>query len=140
VEQGAIVDTAGNELGTHPGQQHFTIGQRRGLNLAMGYPIYVTEKDPATNTVVVGEKSELQSEGCIASQTNWLVDHEPTDWQRCEVKIRYNSEPVPGSVRLTGDQLEVHFDQPLTAVTPGQAVVCYDGDLVLGGGWIDAAL
>ena len=140
VAEGAIVDTAGRELGTHPGQQHFTIGQRRGLNLAMGYPIYVTHKDPETNTVVVGQKDELQSTGCIASQTNWLAGDPPHDWLRCEVKIRYNSEPVPGQARFTGEQLEVHFDDPITAVTPGQAVVCYDHDRVLGGGWIDQAL
>jgi tRNA-specific 2-thiouridylase len=140
VAEGQIVDTAGHALGTHPGQQHFTIGQRRGLNLAMGYPIYVTHKDPETNTVVVGQKDELQSTGCIASQINWLEGDPPSDWLRCEAKVRYNSEPVPAAVRVTGEQMEVHFDDPITAVTPGQAVVCYDDDLVLGGGWIDEAL
>jgi len=140
VAAGTIQDSAGNELGTHPGQQHFTIGQRRGLNLAMGYPIYVVGKDPEANTVTVGQKEELLSRGCVASQTNWLVDDPAAHWRCCQVKVRYNGQPMPGRVRFIGsDQMEVRFDQPLSAVTPGQAVVCYDEDLVLGGGWIDEA-
>ena len=135
---GKIVDRAGNELGQHAGQQHFTLGQRRGVGVALGYPIYVVDKDPATNTVTVGGKADLLAEGCGASQTNWLVDDRPTDWQTCQIKVRYNSPPTPGRVRFTGeDQLETRFDEPVSAVTPGQAVVFYDDDLVLGGGWID---
>ncbi|MEM1109365.1 MAG: tRNA 2-thiouridine(34) synthase MnmA [Planctomycetota bacterium] len=138
---GKILDTAGNELGTHTGQQHFTLGQRRGIGVAVGKPIYVVDKDPATNTVVVGDKEDLLAEGCTASQTNWLIPPEqvPGDWRECEVKVRYNSPPTPGQVRRTGDdQLEVRFADPVSAVTPGQAVVCFDGDTVMGGGWIDA--
>ncbi|MEL7088851.1 MAG: aminomethyltransferase beta-barrel domain-containing protein, partial [Planctomycetota bacterium] len=136
-----------NELGQHPGQQHFTLGQRRGLGLATGSPIYVVDKDPATNTVTVGGKDDLLAEGCTASRTNWLIpagdvptaEGAPGGWRDCEVKVRYNSPPTPGRVRVTGDdQLEVRFTDPVSAVTPGQAVVCYDGDTVMGGGWIDA--
>lgn len=137
---GKIVDTAGNELGEHTGQQHFTLGQRRGLGIATGSPIYVVDKDPATNTVTVGGKDDLLAVGCTASQTNWLIHPRdmPDDWRDCEVKVRYNSPPTPGQVRVTGeDQLEVRFTDPVSAVTPGQAVVCYDGDTVMGGGWID---
>lgn len=137
VRQGSILDTQGNQVGKHPGQQHFTIGQRRGVGVALGYPIYVVEKNPVDNTVTVGGKADLLSTGCAADQTNWLV--EPwRDWRPCTMKVRYNSQPQPGRVRATGDDtIQVAFDQPLSAVTPGQAVVCYDGDQVVCGGWID---
>ncbi|MEM7627594.1 MAG: tRNA 2-thiouridine(34) synthase MnmA [Planctomycetota bacterium] len=138
---GDILDTEGNVLGEHAGQQHFTLGQRRGIGVAVGKPIYVVDKDPAANTVTVGGKDDLLAIGCTASQTNWLISpgDEPNDWRDCEVKVRYNSPPTPGRVRVTGDdELEVRFTEPVSAVTPGQAVVCYDGDVVMGGGWIDA--
>ncbi|MEO1236517.1 MAG: tRNA 2-thiouridine(34) synthase MnmA, partial [Planctomycetota bacterium] len=137
---GAILDTEGNELGEHPGHQHFTLGQRRGVGVALGYPIYVVDKDPVANTVTVGGRDDLLAHGCTADQTNWLIDPDevPDDWRGCDIKIRYNSPPTPGRVRRTGrDRLEVRFDGPVSAVTPGQAVVCYDGDRVMGGGWID---
>ena len=92
------------------------------------------------NTVTVGGKADLMSSGCTANQTNWLIDDVPTDWRECEAKVRYNSDPVPARVRAFGDDaLEVAFIDPVLAVTPGQAVVVYDGDRVMGGGWIDAA-
>jgi len=146
---GPIVDTAGKVVGTHHGQQRFTIGQRRGLNLAMGYPIYVVDKDAAHNRVVVGGKDDLQATGCVATQINWLDGNPPRDWQPCAVKVRYNGGEGTGAVRLLdnpdGDPaptpaLELRFDAPLEAVTPGQAVVCYDHDRVIGGGWIDHAM
>lgn len=140
VKPGDIVNGEGEVVGQHPGHQHFTIGQRRGVGVAFGYPIYVTDRDPKTNTVTIGKQEDLLAGGLTASQTNWLVDDVPTDWRTCDVKVRYNSPPVPGQCRVTGpDALEVRFDQPVSAVTPGQAVVCYDGDRVLGGGWIDRA-
>lgn len=142
VRPGAIVDTDGNIVGEHPGHQHFTIGQRRGVGVALGYPIYVTHLDPGGNTVTVGQKDDLLAKGLTAGQTNWLTDDVPTDgWRACGVMVRYNSRPTPGRVRVTSPgTLEVSFDQPVSAVTPGQAVVCYDGERVLGGGWIDLAL
>ena len=137
VKPGSIVDMEGNELGTHPGHQHFTIGQRRKVGIALGHPIFVVDKDPEANTVTVGPREALKSEGCLASDTNWLVDP-PTDWLRCTVRIRYNSEPVPAEIKVPGeDRLEVRFDEPQDSVAPGQAVVCYSGREVLGGGWID---
>ena len=142
VTPGDIVDTAGNVVGQHDGHQRFTIGQRRGIGVALGYPIYVTERDAASNTVTIGRKDDLLAAGCTADQTNWLLpaDDLPRDWTACGVKVRYNSQPAPARVRITGDDtLEVAFDEPLEAVTPGQAVVCYDGDTVMGGGWIRAA-
>jgi tRNA-specific 2-thiouridylase len=136
VTPGSVVDTAGNVVGRHEGQQHFTVGQRRGLGIGGGVPLYVLNRDAASNTVTVGAKEDLLSSSLVADQTNWLIEP-PRDAKRCEIKIRYNSQPVPGSVSVTGDDtLEVHFDQPQPAVTPGQAVVCYDGDELIGGGWI----
>ena len=139
--RGEVRDTAGRLRGHHDGQQHFTLGQRRGLGIAAPTPLYVVGKDPVGNVVTVGGKDDLLSAGCSADQSNWLVDPPAVDqWRACEVKVRYNSPPVPGRVRrLADDRLEVSFDRPVSAVTPGQAVVCYDGDAVLGGGWIDAA-
>ncbi len=147
VTPGDIVDLQGAVVGQHPGHQHFTIGQRRGVGVAFGYPIYVTDRDPKTNTVTIGGKDDLLADGLTASQTNWLIDDPPADWRACGVKVRYNSPPSPGRFRVTEQGvLEVRFDQPVSAVTPGQAVVCYGGesggrwDRVLGGGWIDRAL
>ncbi len=138
--EGDIVDRDGNVLGRHSGQQQFTIGQRRGVGVAMGYPIYVVNKDPQKNTITIGPRQDLLSDGCSADQTNWLIDPPPRDWTACTVKVRYNSQPTPGRFRVTGDDaLQVRFDQPITAVTAGQAVVCYDGERVLGGGWINQA-
>ncbi len=138
VAPGPIVDTSGRRLGEHPGHQHFTIGQRRGIRVAVGRPLYVVERNAATNTIVVGEKRDLAATGCTARGANWLVDP-PPDWIRCTAKIRYNAEPVPARVRPRDDHgLEVIFEQPQLAVAPGQAVVCYDDDVVLAGGWIES--
>ncbi len=137
VEPGKIVDTSGKALGEHPGHQHFTVGQRRRIGVALGYPIYVVEKRPEDNTIVVGEKADLTSTGCIAAETNWFVEPS-TDWIPCETKIRYNADPERAQVRMTDtDTIEVVFDEPQFAVAPGQAVVCYDeDDRVICGGWI----
>ena len=135
---GRILDKEGAELGEHAGHQHFTLGQRRGVGVALGYPVYVVDKDPAANAVIVGGKADLLASGCTAGETNWLTDDVPGEWRGCAVKVRYNSPPVPGSVRVVdGDEMQVRFDEPVEAVTPGQAVVCYAGDVVLGGGWIE---
>lgn len=145
VRPGKIVNTAGEVLGDHLGHQHFTVGQRRGLGIAAPRPLYVVGKDANRNTVIVGEREELLAAGCIATDVNWLAERSD-EWRRCEVAIRYNGDPVPARVRLVGTaesagaaehtQLEVRFDDPQSAVAPGQAAVCYDGDVVLGGGWI----
>ncbi|MEE8155373.1 MAG: tRNA 2-thiouridine(34) synthase MnmA [Phycisphaerales bacterium] len=145
VGAGTIVDRDGAVLGEHPGHQHFTIGQRRGLGVAKGHPLYVVNKDPASNTITVGMKDELLANGCTALEANWLVEPKD-DWITCTVKIRYNAEPVAGLVRQklgtnpkSGSELEVRFDEPQCAVAPGQAVVCYDGEAVICGGWIREA-
>ena len=108
--------------------------------MALGYPIYVVEKNAAANTVTVGPREDLLAGGCIAGETNWLHEPEPDTWTPCGAQIRYNAGAVPARVRRIGpDRLEVRFEEPQFAVAPGQAVVCYDGDTVLGGGWITEA-
>ena len=137
IEPGPLVDAAGAVVGEHRGHQHYTIGQRRGVGVAFGYPIYVIDKDAGTNTVTVGDREALKSGACSADELNWLDGEAPTAWRSCSVVIRYQGAAHPARVRLAGDeQLEVAFDQPVEAVTPGQALVCYDGNRVLGGGWI----
>jgi tRNA-uridine 2-sulfurtransferase len=158
--RGRIVDTAGKILGEHEGQQHFTVGQRKGVGLALGDRVYVVSKDAATNTVVVGDREELRCEGLIARETNWLIGPppftniaqragpssapsdigRPSAWLPCTAKIRYNAQPVEAKVRRTAeDELEVRFVEPQYAVAPGQAVVCYEGEAVMCGGWIATA-
>jgi tRNA-specific 2-thiouridylase len=147
--EGSIVDSAGRVLGTHQGQHHFTIGQRRGLGVAMGDRVYVTSKDAATNTVVVGESAQLRGAGCVAYEANWLCDG-PPDTMRVLAKYRYNSPAVPATVRVLPDVAAptpsgrsgaffVEFDEPQTAVAPGQAIVLFAEErpeVIVGGGWI----
>jgi tRNA-specific 2-thiouridylase len=154
MQRGEILDRAGNVIGAHDGHQHFTIGQRRGLGVAVGHPLYVIDKDAAGNTITVGGKSDLASAGCRACDANWLIEAPQragtssgrngggSEWIACSAKIRYNADPVPARVRpVDGEAIEVRFDQPQLAVAPGQAVVCYDdSDAVICGGWIDATL
>jgi len=136
---GKVVDTAGNVLGRHDGVGHFTVGQRRGLGVAAGVPMYVTRIDPVTATVTIGTKHDVLSSGLRASAANWHVDPPSVGSEfDAVVQIRYNHAGAPGRVRITGpDNFEVEFASPVTAVTPGQAAVIYDGDKLLGGGWID---
>jgi tRNA-specific 2-thiouridylase len=139
--EGEIVTTDGQLVGTHPGHQHFTIGQRKGVGVALGHPVYVVDIDPAGNRVTLGEKASLLRTSLRARQINVLNRRlESADSLVCHAKIRYNHAPQPASATLAGtDELIVRFDQPQSAITPGQAVVLYDGDVVLGGGWIESA-
>jgi len=141
VKAGEFVSPAGEVLGTHEGHQHFTIGQRKGIGLAFGYPIYVTGIDAETNRVTLGKKEELMHRSLVAREVNWIVGDGggPQEAVKCLAKVRYNSEPLPATAMMTGeDQLTVRFDEPVLAITPGQAVVCYDGERVVGGGWIES--
>src|SRR3954447_26723946 len=139
---GDLVTPEGKVVGRHEGHQHFTIGQRKGVGVAFGYPIYVVDIDPAENRVVLGEKDALMKRSLVAHQVNLLSDRLAAagpEGLRCGAKIRYNHQPQPARVFVTGaDEIRVTFDEPQSAVTPGQAVVVFDGDVVLGGGWIDA--
>jgi len=141
VRPGPIVDRGGRVLGEHRGHQHFTIGQRRGLSLSLGHPIYVVAKNPRDNSVTVGSAADTKASGLLACETNWLRPTESDRPVHCGVKFRSNGQPKPAVVRVRApDRLEVRFDTPQQAVAPGQAVVCYDGDELIGGGWIDRAL
>lgn len=133
---GEIVDTAGRVLGQHPGYERFTIGQRRGLGLAFGEPRFVVRIEPDARRVVIGTHEELGRSSLSADRLNWLIDP-PAGGLRCTAQIRYQQQAAPATARLANDDvLEVEFDSPQFGVAPGQAVVLFDGDLVLGGGWI----
>jgi tRNA-specific 2-thiouridylase len=133
---GEIVTTAGRVVGTHPGIERFTIGQRKGLGVAMGEPFFVVRIEPDSKQVVIGRQEELARATLTARDCNWLVDT-PAGSFRCTAKIRYNSSPAPAVAELVGDGLRVTFDEPRYGVAPGQAVVLYEEDRVLGGGWIE---
>ena len=135
---GDIVDAAGRVLGRHPGVEFFTIGQRRGLGIATGRPLYVIAIDATRNRVVVGDESALTSAECIVERCNWVSIAAPDQPREASVKIRSQH---PGSAATLepsdgGARVRVRFARPERAVTPGQAAVFYDGDLMLGGGWI----
>jgi tRNA-specific 2-thiouridylase len=141
VTAGRIVDTAGNVLAEHAGIENFTVGQRKGLGFAAGQRRYVLRIVPAEREVVVGGREELLAEGLVASRVNWLLEEPPARPLTCSVKIRYRHAPALGHVTGLPDGVaKVEFSDPQSAVTPGQAVVFYDGPRVLGGGWIEAAL
>jgi tRNA-specific 2-thiouridylase len=141
--EGQLVTAAGEVVGTHGGHQHFTVGQRKGIGVGgRGVPLYVLSIDPSANRVTVGEKDGLLRRSLRASQVNLLHDSLAPGGGavRCTAKIRYNHAPQPATAMVTGaDELAVTFDEPQSAITPGQAVVLYDDDVVLGGGWIESA-
>jgi tRNA-uridine 2-sulfurtransferase len=133
---GAIVDSSGTILGSHDGIGDFTIGQRRGLGVALGEPRYVVDVRPATDEVVVGSRRELLAGGCLVSTVSFVSGVPPADPQ-VEVKVRYRSKPVRSLIEPVGDEWLVTFVEPTNAPAPGQSAVFYDGDEVLGGGIID---
>jgi tRNA-specific 2-thiouridylase len=134
---GEVVTSDGRVVGTHDGLERFTIGQRKGLGIALGEPRFVVRLESDTNRVVLGTKEELATSELAANRANWL-DSPPSQPRRCQVKIRYNAMPADGTVvALPGERLRVTFERPQYGVAPGQAVVCYDAGRVLGGGWIE---
>jgi len=134
---GEIVTTAGEVLGRHEGIEHFTVGQRKGIGLAFGEPRYVIRLESDTRRVVIGTRDELAGATLSAGRANWLIDT-PVAPLRCMLKIRYLSNPVAATVTPVGeDRFTATLDEPKHAIAPGQAAVCYDGDRVLGGGWIE---
>jgi tRNA-specific 2-thiouridylase len=138
---GPIVDTSGKVLAEHEGIENFTIGQRKGLRFAAGERRYVLRIVPEDQTVVVGRREELMATGLLASRVNWLLETPLTTPLACSAKIRYRHLAVPARVWALADgEARVEFVEPQSAVTPGQAVVFYDGERVLGGGWIESAL
>jgi tRNA-specific 2-thiouridylase len=135
---GTVVDGGGRVLATHGGVHKFTIGQRKGLGLSSTEPLYVLEIKPESAQVVVGSRDALGRVELTASDVNWVSGTAPPDWLRVAAQIRHRHQAAPAKVRRTDEgRVELEFDTPQTAITPGQAVVFYDGEEVLGGGWID---
>ena len=135
---GEIVDTQGAVLGQHLGIHHYTIGQRRGIGIAAPEPLYVVSLDAVTNRVVVGARADGHGSECTVDRVNWVSISQPTAPIRAEVQVRYRSAAVPVSViPLADGKVKLVFDDPQFGITPGQAAVWYDGDIVLGGGIID---
>jgi len=135
---GPIVDDEGRRVGTHEGVGRFTIGQRRGLRIAAGVPMYVTAIDAASATVTIGSREAAMSDGLIAAGANWHSSP-PGEPFAASVQIRYNHEAEAATVHcLDGGRFRVRFDRPVHAVTPGQIAAVYDGDRLLGGGWIES--
>lgn len=139
--EGDYLDLAGNAVGRHRGAVRYTLGQRKGLKLALGVPVYVCGKDMERNTVTVGPESALYRAGLRAEGMNWLAFDPPDGPLRCSVKTRHSQREAPATVRpQENGGVVVEFDAPQRAVTPGQVVVLYDGDIVLGGGTIAEAV
>jgi len=137
-KSGCIEDTAGKVLAAHDGIGNFTVGQRRGLGIATGVPMYVLEIRADTGAVIVGTKDETVRDHCTISQTNWVSIPEPDKPLHVRACLRYHHKGVGATVRTLADgRAEVCFDTPTSDVTPGQGAVFYKEDMLLGGGWID---
>jgi tRNA-uridine 2-sulfurtransferase len=138
VKGGAIADETGRTLARHDGVHKFTIGQRKGLGVSSPMPLYVLRIDAESGQVTVGPRDALERRSLTASQVNWTCGDVPHDWRPVAAQIRHRHRPAQGRVRALPDgRAAFESEVPLSAVTPGQAAVFYDGDLVVGGGWID---
>ncbi len=138
--EGDVVNESGEVVGRHKGIGHYTIGQRRGLGIAAGYPIYVTQINRSSNTITVGNRQALYSAGLSANRLNLLIKPPPSPF-RARVQIRYLHNAAEATVWIENDdRFRAVFDTPQPAVTPGQAAVIYLDDVVVGGGWIDRAI
>jgi tRNA-specific 2-thiouridylase len=134
---GRIVDMHGNSLGRHQGLAKYTIGQRKGIGISSPYPYYVIRKDMQENLLIVGHESDLGRCALIASEINWLAGDKPQESFRADVKVRYTAKEAAATITpLSEMKYKVQFDEPQLGITPGQAVVFYNGDIVLGGGII----
>jgi tRNA-specific 2-thiouridylase len=135
---GDIVDGAGQVVGRHDGVAGYTIGQRKGIG-AFGGKRFVTEIDPELNVITIGNEEDLLARRLWTDTSSWVEGAPPAGEFEAMVKVRYKSPPAPALVRVTSNGLDVQFERPLRAVTPGQAAVLYDGDRVIGGGTIARA-
>jgi tRNA-specific 2-thiouridylase len=139
IKPGFFVDRDGKKLGMHKGIIHYTVGQRKGLGISFGKPMFVVAVRPEDNTVVLGDETEVFSKGLTASDVNFISINELKEDLRVKAKIRYSAKEAEAVIRPLGNgRIEVLFDEPQRAVTPGQSVVFYDGDVVVGGGVIDS--
>ena len=134
---GEIVNTSGETVGTHTGIHRYTIGQRRGLGIAHEKPLYVVQIERARNQIIVGEADDLDRAEFVAKGVNWVAFDEPSEPVRAEVKVRYRHDPAAATIHALPDgRARIFFDEPQRAITPGQATIFYNGDEVVGGGWI----
>ncbi|REJ77472.1 MAG: tRNA 2-thiouridine(34) synthase MnmA [Acidobacteria bacterium] len=137
-EAGEIVNTSGEKLAEHSGIHRYTIGQRRGIGISHEKPLYVVKIERLKNQIIVGEKEELLSSSFKTKGVNWVAFDEPSEAVRAEVKVRYRHKPVMATiVALPEGRAKITFDEPQPAITPGQATVFYEGEEVIGGGWIE---
>jgi len=135
---GEMVTSNGEVIGEHAGVHNFTVGQRKGLGVATGSPLYVIQINNDTRQVVVGKDEELYSRTLRARRVNLISAEEIAEPMRVAVKIRHKHQPAAAMIEASGpDEVLVTFDEPQRAITPGQAAVFYDGDVVVGGGWIE---
>ena len=134
--QGDFIDVRGNFLGKHKGHIRYTIGQRKGLGIAFGKPMYVCEKSPKDNTVTLSEEESLFTCKLYAEDFNWIAFDEPVSEIRVKAKVRYNQKEEWATVQVEGNKVCIVFDKPQRAIASGQAVVLYDEDVVVGGGTI----
>jgi tRNA-specific 2-thiouridylase len=141
VQGGAFVNTEGQTIGRHQGYPFYTVGQRKGLETAFGNPKYVVSIDAESNRVVLGDLEDLDRTTMIVHQVNWQkIASIPVDGMDALVKIRYKDPGAPAYLRPEGDKVLVEFMAPVKAIAPGQSAVFYEGDAVLGGGWIHSSL
>ncbi len=137
-KEGDIVDLSGKVLGKHQGIHHYTIGQRKGLGIAAPEPLYVVKLDPVMNRVVVGDRNSGGQLECTINRVNWVSIAQPETPIKAEVQIRYRSKAVPATIiPLEQNRVRIVFEEPQFGVTPGQAAVWYDGEILLGGGIIE---
>jgi tRNA-specific 2-thiouridylase len=139
-QAGEIVDCDDRVLGRHDGVSRFTVGQRRGIGVAAERPLYVLRVEPSTRRVVVGEGETLWRDRCVVERMRWIpFDTPPRGALRVRARIRSTHDGSEATIRALDERrAEIRFDEPQRAITPGQAAVAYDGDLVIGGGWIAA--
>jgi tRNA-specific 2-thiouridylase len=136
--EGAVMHEDGREMGRHAGSHHFTVGQRKGLGISNPEPLYVIATDPKTQTVTVGSGESLLRSTLVAKDLNWLSWAGLAAPARARVRIRNRHVPAPATLYpLEDSRVEVRFDEPQRAITPGQGAVFYSGELVVGGGWIE---
>src|SRR5512143_438806 len=133
---GEIKNAAGKVIGEHRGLHRFTIGQRRGIGIASIDPLYVVKIDVPRNQLVVGRRNDLYRDSLTATDVNWLSISQPHEPLRANVRIRYRATETPATIIPAPGTVRVEFDEPQAAITPGQAAVFYDGDVLVGGGWI----
>lgn len=141
IKAGSFLNTKGEVIGRHKGLPFYTVGQRKGLGLALGYPAYVLALDPARNAVIIGRDEEVFQQGLWAADNNFIAMEKLQEPLEVQAKIRYGAPPAPAVISPRQDgRVLVHFHEPQRAITPGQAVVYYQQDIVVGGGTIDEVI